>query len=332
VNDKLVEVLDRISDLRIAVIGDFMLDEFSFGEISRVSREAPVLILRYQESRFCPGGAANTVANVASLGAMVTPVGSLGDDDSAEKLVSIWPQNVSLDYLVRDSGLQTTKKTRILAGSFHSFQQQVVRMDYESPFLLNSSRRKKLTEVLNQIIPETDAIIISDYSLGAVDRQLGAEVIEAAREYQIPVIVDSRDRPNQYPGATAVTPNISEVEWVKGRKLGTNEEDLDRFCPTIRKYWSVEALLVTRGKLGMSLFTSSDNHHIAPFGIDDAVDVTGAGDTVAAVFTASLAAGAGFFEAAFTANIAGGVVVTKKGTATVSTRELKELIRDSKLR
>jgi len=326
VNENLLEPLERFSDIRIAVVGDFMLDEFLFGEISRVSREAPVLILRYLDSTFRPGGAANTVANVGALGAAVLPVGLLGEDEASEQLLSLWPANVSTEFLVRDRSLEATKKTRILAGSVHSFRQQVVRMDYETPIVLTGQLEARLIARLEAAVAAADAVVISDYSLGTLNGKLIADTIRMTRNRRIPLIVDSRDRPHRYPGATAVTPNISEVEHSLGKRLGTNEEVLDRICPYVRRNWAVEALLVTRGKYGMSLYTDSESLHIPAFGIDDAVDMTGAGDTVAAVYATALASDVSFADAARLANIAGGIVVTKKGTATVPVSELKEAV------
>lgn len=317
------EILDAFPRISIAVLGDFMLDEFVMGEISRVSREAPVLILKYVESQFCPGGAANTVANTASLGARVFPVGTLGNDEWAEKLISLWPENVSREGVILEREVRTTKKARILAGAFHSTRQQVVRMDYENHLELSPAQEKRLIGRLKSILPRVDALIISDYSLGNLSRAVRESAIELGRGLGIPVVVDSRDNSACYPGATAVTPNISEVEAVLETEIGSNLSRIRKACSPLLKQWQIETLVVTMGKLGLSLFEDSRFIHIPAWGKEAAVDVSGAGDTVVSAFTCALASGTDSLKAAFLANIAGGLVVMKKGTAVVSAQEIK---------
>jgi rfaE bifunctional protein kinase chain/domain len=328
VKDRLCSILDGFSGNRIMVFGDFMLDEFVFGEISRVSREAPVLILKHREAVFRPGGAANTVANVASLGTEVIPLGFLGDDTWGENLLSLWPSEVDKSFVFRSAEFNSTCKSRILAGSFHSFRQQVVRIDREFPLELQPSHEKKLASALKELVPEVGGIIVSDYSLGNLTKKLRMLVTKLARKNSVPMVVDSRDDPSGYPGATTVTPNITEVESVLSKKIGLDMERLESTCSALLSDWQLDSLLVTRGKHGISLFTQNQSLHIPAHGGQDVVDVTGAGDTVAAIYTASLAAGADFGEAAKLANYAGGLVVMKKGTATTSVSELKEAVRD----
>jgi D-beta-D-heptose 7-phosphate kinase/D-beta-D-heptose 1-phosphate adenosyltransferase len=257
---------------------------------------------------------------------MVYPVGIVGDDYQSEQLLSLWNSNVATDFVIRDKSQQITRKTRILAGSFHSFQQQVVRMDYESPISMDHQLENGLAQNIRLAAEQSNALIISDYSLGTLTPGIISKSIQAALDHDIPLIVDSRDHPDIYRGATTVTPNISEVEKTLGKRLGIQDEALDQYGPHLRKNWGVEALLVTRGKLGMSLFTESGIHHYPPFGMDEAVDVTGAGDTVASIYATGIASGLDFHGSALLANIAGGIVVTKKGTATVSTDELRNAL------
>ncbi|GAB4250927.1 MAG: D-glycero-beta-D-manno-heptose-7-phosphate kinase [Acidobacteriota bacterium] len=324
--DRLQRLLQHLDRVSVAVVGDFLIDEFLFGEIARVSREAPVLILRYRETRTHPGGAANTVANVAALGARVLPVGVVGGGSDGDELLSLWPANVDRGYLLRPPDQPVTRKVRILAGSFHSYRQQVVRMDYEHPLQLERAAERELLERFSGVLERVQAVIISDYSLGTVTPRLGRRLVQSARQAGVPVVVDSRDRPQAFRGATTATPNITEVEAALGKTIGQDSTLLERWGAQARSQWELDALLVTRGKLGMSLFTSDGVHHIPPFGLQEAVDVTGAGDTVAAVYAAALAAGAGFRDAAELANVAGGLVVQKKGTATVSRDELREAL------
>jgi len=326
VKDRLFEIVSRLANNRILVFGDFMLDEFVFGEISRVSREAPVLILKHREAVYRPGGAANTAANVASLGAEVIPVGFLGDDAWAETLLSLWPEQIDKRFVFREPEFSSTCKSRILAGSFHSFRQQVVRIDRESQLDLRPDHELKAANALGELIPTVQGVIISDYSLGNLTQNLRTVVTNLGRKHSVPVVVDSRDDPSGYPGVTTVTPNITEVEAAVSSRIGLDSTKLESICSAILKDWRLEALLVTRGKHGLSLFSEGRQVHVPAFGKEDVVDVTGAGDTVAAAYTTSLAAGASFEEAARIANYAGGLVVMKKGTATTNTLELKTAI------
>lgn len=324
--DRLCKILDGLAGNRILVFGDFMLDEFVFGEISRVSREAPVLILKHREAIYRPGGAANTVANAASLGTEVFPVGYLGDDAWAETLLALWPEPVDRRFVFKSAEFNSTCKSRILAGSFHSFRQQVVRIDREYPLELQTSHEQKLSAALHELVPQVNGVIVSDYSLGNLTRNLRTLLVELGRKHSVPIVVDSRDDPSGYPGVTTVTPNISEVESVLSTKIGPDLEKLEATCSALLNDWQMESLLVTRGKYGISIFVENGSLHIPAFGGQDVVDVTGAGDTVAATYTASLSAGASFEDAARLANYAGGLVVMKKGTATTSVAELKAVV------
>jgi D-glycero-beta-D-manno-heptose-7-phosphate kinase len=324
---KHAEIISDFPRISVAVLGDFMLDEFVMGEISRVSREAPVLILKYVNSQFCPGGAANTVANAASLGASVFPVGLLGNDEWAAQLMSLWPDNVSRNGVIQDNQVLTTKKSRILAGAFHSTRQQVVRMDYEHELKLTGAQEEEIIRRLGEIIPLVQALIISDYSLGNLNENTRREAIRLAGKFSIPVVVDSRDNSACYPGATAATPNISEVEASLGIQIGSDLDKVKKNCEPLLEQWKVKNLVVTMGKLGLALVEKDRFSHIPAWGDDAAVDVSGAGDTVVSTYTCALATGAEIMEAASLANIAGGLAVMKKGTSTVSPKELQESLK-----
>jgi rfaE bifunctional protein kinase chain/domain len=326
VKERLRKIVNRFSEVRLLVIGDFLVDQYVYGEISRVSREAPVLILKYQETSTFPGGAANTVANVASLGGKVYALGVIGDDLTADSLLSVWHKSVNKAYVVRHSAFPTTRKTRILAGSFHSFRQQVVRLDHETVIELSKEQETRQVSAIQELVPTVDAIIISDYSLGNVTDRITDATIQLGRETETPVIVDSRDRPGSFRGATTVTPNVTEVEAVLQRSAGKDLRTFEKLCFDALNSWQLDSLLVTRGKLGLALFDGDQATHIPPYGSDEVVDVTGAGDTVAATYSSALAAGATFQEAAELANYAGGIVVMKKGTATVSQTDLKSAL------
>lgn len=324
--NNLKNIIENCCQKKILVLGDFILDEFIFGEISRVSREAPVLILNYQSTEAVAGGGANTVANVAKLGAEVIPLGFLGDDDSADLLFSVWPKGLETSYVFRDDAFATTRKARILAGSFHSFRQQVVRMDYEQPYRLQEGHEQKLLEALAELVPGVDAVILSDYSLGNINDRVREAALALAAQHKKIIVADSRDRPDIYSGATSVTPNITEIEAVLSLDIGQDESLLQEVGARLIEEWQLQALLVTRGKLGMSLFVADGFTHIPIYGSDEVADVTGAGDTVTASYCTALAAGGSFEEAARLANYAAGLAVMKKGTATVSPAELLEAI------
>ncbi len=324
--DNLKQLIEKYTQIKVLVLGDFILDEFIFGEISRVSREAPVLILNYQSTETVAGGGANTVANVASLGAQVIPVGFVGDDPPADLLFSVWPKGLETRYVFRDDAFQTTRKARILAGSFHSFRQQVVRMDYEQPYRLQESHEQKLLEALTELIPQVDAVILSDYSLGNINELVREAALALAAQHKKLIIVDSRDSPDIYRGATSITPNITEIEAVLSLPIGQDLPLLQEVGARLVQEWQLQALLVTRGKLGMSLFVPDGFVHIPVYGSDEVMDVTGAGDTVTASYCTALAAGGSFEEAARLANYAAGLAVMKKGTATVSPAELLKAI------
>lgn len=328
--DHLIRTIDRFQNLRILVLGDFILDQFVFGEISRISREAPVLILRYECTQNVPGGGANTASNVESLGARAIPLGYIGDDEFADLLFAAWPETLEKQYVLREAEFQTTRKARILAGSFHSFRQQVVRMDYEQRYALEEHHERKLLEYLSALLPAADAVILSDYSLGNLNPRIRDLVLMQAAEHGKIIVADSRDHPDEYQRATSITPNISELEAALSIHIGNDLSLLEEVGYRMLTEWQLQALLVTRGKLGMSLFTKEKATHIPVFGTDEVADVTGAGDTVIAAYTTALAAGAGFEEAARLANYAAGIVVTKKGTATVSQAELRLAIETTK--
>lgn len=316
-------ILENFSALDVVVWGDFVADEFIAGDIARVSREAPVLILKRHERTIVPGGAANAAANLATLGVRVHLVGAIGDDDAGARLTESFAQRgMSPEGLLRVAGRITPTKTRILAGHAHTARQQVVRVDHE-PELLEAVHQEQLRAVAGALVQRSPAMLVSDYGYGSVTPE-GARSIRAAMPPAGVVTVDARYQIGTYAGLTAATPNESELEAAMGVTIGN---DLNRLEPAGRRLLNTlhcQHLLVTRGKDGMALFEPNQpTRHIPVHGSDQALDVTGAGDTVIAVFTAALAAGADGLTAARLANCAGGIVVMKRGTATVSPDELR---------
>ncbi|MHB8487204.1 MAG: bifunctional heptose 7-phosphate kinase/heptose 1-phosphate adenyltransferase [Candidatus Acidiferrales bacterium] len=322
---RLLDIVSAFSRQTIVVLGDFVVDEYVTGEISRVSREAPVLILRHKQTEIIPGGGANAANNLADLGAKVFPVGAVGDDAAGDALIEYFRRKqVDASGIVRARGWTTTTKTRYLARWTHTSRQQVLRVDREPETELPPRIAAQILRKSRVRIAKSDAVIVSDYGAGSVTPQL----LKSLR----PKIatLDSRYRLLDYRGVklTAATPNEPELEALYHSKIGSDRRTLELFGQRTLRALNLDALLVTRGKDGMVLFErAKPPYEIRVYGSDDAVDVTGAGDTVIAVFTLALAAGASFVEAAHLANYAGGIVVMKRGTATVTRAELESAIR-----
>jgi rfaE bifunctional protein kinase chain/domain len=304
-------------------VGDLVADEFIYGRIDRLSREAPVLILEYDSTEVVPGGAGNAVANVASLGGRADLVGVVGRDDAGRRLLAALPGRVDTRGVMRSSGYRTPVKTRILAGGVHSAKQQVVRIDRVGG-VIGASRARALQARLTTAITRADAVIVSDYGGGVVTPSLWARALAGARRRTPPiVVVDSRYGLGGFAGMTACTPNEPEVEALLGVRINYDRATLEDAGRELLRRLRCQAVLVTRGSRGMALFeVGRRTDHIPIVGSDEIADVTGAGDTVIAAFTLALAAGAGFGEAARLANHAGGLVVMKRGTAVVTADEL----------
>jgi len=307
---------------RVVVVGDLIADQFISGSMSRMSREAPVLILKYDNTTIVPGGAGNAAANAAALGAKVDVVGLVGRDDEGRRLLKALPRGANLRGVARAAGYSTPVKTRILAGGVHSARQQVVRIDkIGAP--VTDAMRKRVQAALSKAARGADAIIVSDYGSGVVNAAMIKNALRRAGRKKPLVLVDSRYAMLTFKGMTATTPNESEVEAQLGVTIGDNARALERAGRALSKRTRAEAVLITRGSRGMALFQPGQRtENIAIVGSEEAADVTGAGDTVIAAFALALAAGATFREAAHLANHAGGIVVMKRGTATVSRVEL----------
>ena len=312
---------------RLAVVGDLIADEFIYGRVERVSREAPVLILRYDQTVMLPGGAGNAAANAAALGAAVDLVALAGRDEAGRRLLASLPQRVSRRGIRRPAGTQTPVKTRILAGGIHSAKQQVVRIDRLAAHTPSPAVRASFGRAARAAVSDADAIIVSDYGSGLITADLVAGVRRSAGR-QVPIVVDSRHHTLQFEGLTACTPNEAEVEQMLGIEIDDDPAVLERAGRVLLRRTGMEAVLITRGSRGMALFEPGrPTRHIAIVGTDEIADVTGAGDTVIAALTLGLAAGGSAYEAARLANYAGGVVVMKRGTATLSASELRAAIR-----
>jgi rfaE bifunctional protein kinase chain/domain len=322
---RLLDLVAAFPSQTIAVVGDFVLDEFVSGEISRVSREAPVLILRHRHTETYPGGAANAAINLADLGARVVPIGVVGDDEGGRNLLDHFRhKHINIAGILRARDWATTTKTRYLAGWTHTTEQQVLRLDREPQANVSESAEAAILRKMRQVARRADAVLVSDYGVGTAWPKL-VKTLKTKR-----LTVDSRYSLLEYRDAriTAATPNEPELEAAYHTRVGTDIKKLDDLGERALRDLGLEALLVTRGKDGMTVFERGHlPRHIAIYGSDTPVDVTGAGDTVIAVFTLSLAAGASYLEAAHLANYAGGIVVMKRRTATVTRAELEAALR-----
>ena len=335
--DRLSTLIASFRGKRLVVFGDLIADEYVSGRIARVSREAPVLILEYDATEIVPGGAGNAANNVASLGATVTLVSLVGRDEPGRRLFKVLPRGVERAGLARPGGYRTPVKTRILAGGIHSAKQQVVRIDRFTGEPVADAHREAAERIARQAVKGADAVLVSDYGSGLVTPKFVHELAgligpaKAGRHIRggrhIPILIDSRYALTKYRGLTACTPNESEVEQVLGVTIDDQAQVLERAGRTLLKRTRMQAVLVTRGSRGMALFEAGKKTvHIPIFGSDQIADVTGAGDTVMATMTLALASGATFEEAARLANFAGGLVVMKRGTATVSAAELRRAV------
>jgi D-glycero-beta-D-manno-heptose-7-phosphate kinase len=325
----LADIVEHFAGKHVVVLGDFVADAFQFGDITRVSREAPVLILKHRETQIVPGGGANAANNFAALGARVSPVTAVGDDLAGDRLLATFREKkVDVSGILRVKGWTTPTKTRFLAGWAHTVGQQVLRVDYEPAQSLDDKTRKRLTQVLAAKLRTADAVAVSDYGFGVATPE-DVRVMTDRIKRDIPVTLDSRYQLHSYKhaGITSATPNEAEMEAQHHTSIGANLAELERCGASTCEELKLKSLLVTRGRDGMALFQPGQNLlYIPAHGSAQAVDVTGAGDTVLAVYTLGLASGASPLEAAHIANIAGSVVVMKRGTATVSRDELLDAI------
>ncbi len=311
-------VTSRFKGKHIVIVGDVVADQFVSGTITRVSREAPVFIMRHDETETRPGGAANAAANVASLGGKVTLVGLMGTDPDSELLsAELERSGVSSASIVRHPSIRTTTKVRVLAGQQYAPRHQVIRIDHENTAVITDELRRSISEKLAAAAATPDAIVVSDYNYGVADPVIFKQARDVAQELGIPLLIDSRFRLSSFPNANSATPNQEEVEQMLGGPM------TDEGCEKLRSDLGLTALLVTCGGKGMRLYESEvAAKEITAVGSADAVDVTGAGDTVIAAYALGLAAGMSYADAAMVANHAGGIVVMKKGTATASSAEL----------
>ena len=329
---RLIDLAGRFSGHRVAVIGDVICDRFLYGDPSRISRESPVLILDYAGDAIVPGGAANAAGNVATLGGHARLAGLIGRGNRDRRLLRALHGRVDRAHLVHPSGYRAPVKTRILAGSPHTARQQVVRIDHAADMADPAAAAGAFEDAALASLAGCDAVLVSDYGSGLVTpalfRTITAAVGTRGRRCALPVLIDSRHHLAAFRGATACTPNESEAERLAGVRIGDDPAALERAGRAILRKTAAEGVVITRGSRGMALFAKRrPTEHIPIHGSDEVTDVTGAGDTVIATLTLALAAGASLSDGVRLANYAGGLVVMKRGTATVSGDELIAAIR-----
>jgi rfaE bifunctional protein kinase chain/domain len=314
---------------RVAVLGDLVCDEFVHGDIARVSREAPVLILEHAKTEIVPGGGANAVANLRALGAEPIPVGILGDDEAGARLLAAFRKRGIDGTGIRiEPRYETPTKSRILAGGVHTRRQQIVRVDRGARHGAQPAPVVgRLAARLRRALRRAEGLLVADYGYGSATPALVAQA--PLRSAGLTVTVDSRERVGAFKRVTACTPNQEEVERALGLPSIRGPRAVRAAGAALLRRTGDDAVLVTRGAEGMVLFERRGSPISIPaFGAGEVADVTGAGDTVIATFTLARIAGASFLDAAILANVAAGLAVMKYGTAVVTPRELIEAIRN----
>ena len=319
--DRLSDLLDRFSKAKVLVVGDFILDEFVWGTVERISPEAPVPVVNVVRESFVPGGALNVANNIRTLGARVYPCGVVGRDLRGRMLVkAIRKEGIDSGGVIYDDSRPTTLKTRVIAHS-----QQVVRFDREDTKELTSYDLKQVWDFIKRTLPEVDVVVIEDYGKGVVVPELLTQILKQAKALKKPVLVDPKEKNfSYYKGVTAITPNRKEAIAAYGKVTNGQVPDLNDVGKELLKKFSCEAVLITLGEEGMMLFERGGEITKIPTAAQEVYDVSGAGDTVIGVFAMALAARATMKEAAVLSNLAAGIVVGKLGTATVTPKELKE--------
>lgn len=312
---KIKELIENFKNIKIAVIGDLMLDEYIMGKVERISPEAPVPVVKVLQEKFVLGGAANVVNNLASLGAKVICAGLVGNDNNGKKLINSLPNNVSGDLILKSDNRPTIVKKRVIAGN-----QQLLRLDWEESFHISEEEENQLITKLENMITELDAVILSDYDKGLLTPSLSQKIIKLCKENNKIVSVDPKPKNiSNFKFASIITPNKKEAYAAVEKNFDIN---IDEVGKTLREKFNLDTVLITRSEEGMTLY--EDEIHNIPTYAKEVYDVTGAGDTVISVLTLARAAGGTWEEAAKISNVAAGIVVAKIGTSTVSIDELLE--------
>ncbi len=330
--EKLLKYVKGLEDAKILVVGDLALDEMVYGDTERISREAPVLILRHTHTNLILGAASNAAHNVATINkGKVGVVGIVGDDYQANDLRGAF-ENAGIDcsHLVVDSTRKTVTKTRISGSCFQSITQQIVRIDRQSSEPISKDTENKILEQLELAIPKYDAVILSDYHIGTLTDNVIKKVVELCSKTGKKVIVDGQKNLERYKGSTSMTPNLPDTQKHVGFFIKT-KEDLHRAGNKLLQDTNSEFVLITCGEEGMALISNDGKMTRIPvFNKSKVFDVTGAGDTVTALYSLALASGAEPVYAAILGNIAAGIVIKQFGCATTSIDELTDFIEQNR--
>lgn len=318
-NNRLEKILNDFSKVKIAVVGDMMLDEYLIGKVNRISPEAPVPVVNVEEERFVLGGASNVANNLKTLDAQVLVYGVIGNDDNGEKFVrELENKGINYDGIVKDETRPTIIKSRVLSQG-----QQLLRLDWEKNTDISESTQIKIIENLEKNIENIDAILLSDYNKGVLTKFVSENIIKIAKKYGKQIIVDPKPHNfKNYVGATTMTPNRKEILDYFGMSAFNSEEEISEKLKKLKEELALEYVVFTRSEEGVSLYESE--HIKIPTVAREVFDVTGAGDTFISTFLLAKCAGADLYEAAVIANMASGIVVAKIGTATATQREILE--------
>jgi len=318
---RLEKILDRIAGVTLLVVGDVVLDEYVFGDVDRVSPEAPVPVVHVRDETVALGGAANVARNAVALGGGAAICSVVGDDADGARIAGLLEDlGVDSGHLVVASGRPTTRKTRVVARS-----QQVVRLDRESLAPPPPAVVRRLVAAVERAMPTADGVIIEDYGKGLLGSRMAASLMRRFHAAKLPVTVDPKATVSPYRGAALIKPNLREAEAISGVAI-RNAADLARAVGRLRRQIGGGDVVVTKGVDGMTLFVGGKGGVDVPTVAREVFDVQGAGDTTVAALALSLQAGARLFEAAVIANAAAGVVVGKAGTATATAEEVRELL------
>lgn len=326
--EKLIDLIKKIGESKILVVGDLALDEMVYGDTERISREAPVLILQHTHTKFILGGASNAAHNVSEInGGKVSVIGIIGDDYQANDLKNAFKEaNIDCSSLIVDKCRKTITKTRISGSCSHSITQQIVRIDRQTNAPISKETEVKMIAEIEKLVPLHDAVILSDYHIGTLTDNVIKAVVDTAKKYDKKVIVDAQRDLGRYKGITSMTPNLPDTQKYVGLYL-KNKEDFLKAGNKLLSETGADAILITCGADGMVVVEPDNKYtHIPVFNKAEVFDVTGAGDTVTAVYTLALACGAEPVYAAIIGNIAAGIVVKQFGCATTSIDEILDSV------
>ncbi len=328
--ERLVNIIHKLKDSKILVIGDMALDEMVYGDTERISREAPVLILQHTHTKYILGGAANAAHNVADINdGKVFVIGIIGEDYQGSDLKDAFKEaNIDCSSLITDKYRKTITKTRISGSCSQSITQQIVRIDRQTREPISSETEEKVIQEIKRLMPLCDAVIISDYHVGTLSEKIICTIIEIANKLHKKVVVDAQKNLNKYYGITSMTPNLPDTQNHVGFSLKA-KDDFIKAANILLEHSGAESILITCGSDGMVVVDNKERYtHIPVFNKVEVFDVTGAGDTVTALYTLALAAGATSVEAAIIGNIAAGIVIKQFGCATTSIEEILDSIPD----